>query len=61
MLFGTADSLGSAAMSGMVGHVGKYGCCLYCDMIGRRQENNSHYYPVMALPHKLRGSWLPPS
>jgi hypothetical protein len=42
MLFSTADSLGSAAMSGMVGHVGKYGCSLYCDMIGRRRENDSH-------------------
>ena len=26
ILFGTADSLGSAAMSGMVGHSGRYGC-----------------------------------
>jgi hypothetical protein len=50
VLFGTADSLGSAMMSGMVGHVGKYGCHLYCDMRGRCRENNSHYYPVMALP-----------
>lgn len=26
VLFGTADSLGSASMSGMVGHIGRYGC-----------------------------------
>ena len=30
VLFGMADSLGSAAMSGMVGHIGKYGCHIYC-------------------------------
>jgi hypothetical protein len=50
VLFGTADSLGSAAMSGMVGHIGRYGCRLYCDMPGRRRDGDSHYYPVMTLP-----------
>ena len=51
VVFGTADSLGSAAMSGMVGHGGRYGCRLYCDMPGRRRDGDSHYYPVMTLPH----------
>jgi Transposase family tnp2 len=51
IVFATADSLGSAAMSGMVGHGGRYGCRLYCDMPGRRRDGDSHYYPVMALPH----------
>ena len=51
VVFGTADSLGSAAMSGMVGHGGRYGCRLYCDMPGRRRDGDSHYYPAMALPH----------
>jgi hypothetical protein len=51
ILFGTADSLGSAAMSGMVGHSGRYGCCLYCDMPGRRRDGDTHYYPAMQLPH----------
>ena len=51
VLFGTADSLGSAAMSGMVGHSGRYGCRLYCDMPGRRRDKDTHYYPVMKLPH----------
>ena len=50
ILFGTADSLGSAAMSGMVGHSGRYGCRLYCDMPGRRRDKDTHYYPVMSLP-----------
>ena len=50
ILFGTADSLGSASMSGMVGHSGRYGCHLYCDMLGRRRDGDTHYYPVMKLP-----------
>ena len=50
ILFGTADSLGSAAMSGMVGHCGQYGCRLYCDMPGRRRKGDSHYYLAMNLP-----------
>src|SRR6201996_7798528 len=51
ILFGTADSLGSAAMLGMVGHSGRYGCRLYCDMPGRRRDKDTHYYPVMSRPH----------
>lgn len=50
ILFGTADSPGSAAMSGLVGHGGRYGCRLYCDMPGRRRDGDSHYYPVMRTP-----------
>jgi hypothetical protein len=50
ILFGTADSPGSALMSGLVGHGGRYGCRLYCDMPGRRHDGDSHYYPVMRAP-----------
>ncbi len=50
LLFGTADSLGSASMLGMVGHSGRYGCRLYCDMPGWCRDGDSHYYPVMKLP-----------
>ena len=50
VVFGTADSLGSAAMLGMVGHGGRLGCCLYCDMPGHRHNSDSHYYLAMALP-----------
>jgi hypothetical protein len=50
VLFGTADSPGSASMSGMVGHGGKFGCRLYCDMPGRRRFGDSHYYPAMKAP-----------
>ena len=51
VVFGTADSLGNAAMLGMVGHGGKYGCRLYCEMPGRHHDGDSHYYPVMTRPH----------
>ena len=34
IIFGTANSPGCAAMTGMVGHSGKSGCRLYCDMPG---------------------------
>jgi hypothetical protein len=51
VVFGTADSLGNAAMSGMVGHSGRYGCRLYCDMPSRRRTGDSHYYPAMNRPY----------
>jgi hypothetical protein len=50
IIMGTADNLGSTAMSGMVGHSGKYGCRLYCEMPGHHCENDGHYYPVMNCP-----------
>jgi hypothetical protein len=37
-------------MSGMVGHSGKSGCRLYCDMPSRHRKGDGHYYPVMNLP-----------
>ncbi|KIL54606.1 hypothetical protein M378DRAFT_92229, partial [Amanita muscaria Koide BX008] len=48
--FGTADGPGSAAMSGMVGHSGRYGCRLYCDIQGRRRAGDGHYFPVLKMP-----------
>ena len=50
IIMGTADSLESAAMSGMVGHSGKYGCRLSCEMPGWCHAGNGHYYPAMNLP-----------
>ena len=47
----TADSLGSVAMSGMVGHSGKYGCRLYCNMPSRHCTGDGHYYPAMLTLH----------
>jgi len=34
IIFATADGPGVASMSGMVGHIGKYGCRLYCEIPG---------------------------
>ena len=51
VIFATADSLGSASMSGMVGHSGKFGCRLYCDMPSQHRTGDGHYYPAMCRPH----------
>ena len=51
VVFGTADSPRSAFMSGMVGHSGRAGCRLYCDIPSRRRTNDGHYYPAMNCPH----------
>jgi len=37
-VFVTADGPAMAMVSGMVGHSGKYGCCLYCGLPGCRRE-----------------------
>ena len=50
IIFATADSLGGAAMSGMVGHSGKFGCRLYCNMPSRHRTGDGHYFPAMNLP-----------
>jgi len=54
VVFGTADSPGSASISGMVGHGGRYGCRLSCDMPSRRRTGDSHYYPAMNVPDNYR-------
>lgn len=61
ILYATADSLGSAFMSGMVGHSGKFGCRLYCEMPSQHRKGNGHYYPAMHLPqnYTLTGSCHP--
>jgi hypothetical protein len=61
VLYATADSLGSAFMSGMVGHSGKFGCRLYCEMPSRNRKGDRHYYPAMQLPrnYTLAGSCHP--
>jgi hypothetical protein len=51
IIFATADSLGSASMSGMVGHSGRFGCCLYCDMPSRHCKGDGQYYPALQCPH----------
>ena len=51
VIFATADSLGGAAMSEMVGHSRKFGCRLYCNMPSRHRTGDGHYYPAMHTPH----------
>jgi hypothetical protein len=51
IIFATADSLGSASMSGMVGHSGRFGCHLYCDMPSHHHKGDGHYYPALQCPH----------
>jgi hypothetical protein len=55
--FDTADSVAMASISGMVGHHGKLGCRLYCNLSGRHRTGDPHYYPVMLKPinYNVRG------
>ena len=50
VVIASADGPGSASMSGFVGHSGKQGCRLYCEIIGRRRDLDGHYFPVMTKP-----------
>jgi hypothetical protein len=50
IVFSTADSPGSASMSRMVRHTGKYGCHLHCEMPSRHRKGDSHYFPAMNKP-----------
>jgi hypothetical protein len=50
LLVACADVLGMAALSGLVGHHGKYGCWLYCALPGRHKENLPQYYPARLKP-----------
>ncbi|KAI0027449.1 hypothetical protein K488DRAFT_74530 [Vararia minispora EC-137] len=39
-----------AMLDGLVGHHGRIGCRLYCDLVGRRKEGGSQYFPVCLKP-----------
>jgi hypothetical protein len=47
----TANSPVMAIISGMVGHSGKFSCCLYYGLPGHYCERDRHYYPVMLKPN----------
>ncbi|KAH8087197.1 hypothetical protein BXZ70DRAFT_994729 [Cristinia sonorae] len=47
---GGADSPGMAFINGLVGHLGRYGCRLYCGLPGRRKDGASQYFPAMTKP-----------
>ena len=50
LLFGCADFIGLAPISGLVGHHGKNGCRIYCAMPGRHKDSKPHYYPARLKP-----------
>jgi hypothetical protein len=58
LAFGTADTVGMAALNGWVGHHGRNGCRLLCSMPGRHKPGVGVYYPVMLRPE---GSGIPPA
>ena len=47
---GTADGPGLTHLNGLVGHMGRNGCRLYCSTRGRRKPQDSHYYPALLKP-----------
>lgn len=47
---GTADGPGMTYLNGLVGHVGAYGCRLYCPIKGRRKPGSAHYCPALLKP-----------
>jgi hypothetical protein len=47
---GAADGPGLTHLNGLVGHMGKNGCRLYCGVRGRRKPRDSHYYPALLKP-----------
>ena len=53
LALGTADGPGMMHISGLVGYHGKYGCRLYCGLVGRHKANGSHYYPVLLKPNNF--------
>jgi len=50
LLLALADAVAMAEVSGSVGHHGKKGCRLLCELIGRNKLGGSHYYPALLKP-----------
>jgi hypothetical protein len=51
---GTADGPAMTHLNGLVGHMGKNGCRMYCGVSGRRKDKESHYYPALLKPLNYR-------
>ena len=45
-----ADGPAMAYLNSLIGHHGKFGCCLYCPVPGRHKPNSAHYYPALMKP-----------
>jgi hypothetical protein len=50
LLLALADAVAMAELSGSVGHHGKKGCRLLCELYGRNKPGGPHYYPVLLRP-----------
>ncbi|KAG6914069.1 hypothetical protein DXG01_002594, partial [Tephrocybe rancida] len=50
LAMGTADGLGLIYLNGLVGHMGKNGCHLYCGVHGHRKPWEPHYYLALLKP-----------
>ncbi|CDO72558.1 hypothetical protein BN946_scf184983.g41 [Trametes cinnabarina] len=50
LLLAGADRPGMAYLSGLVGHLGRYGCRLFCGIPGRLKPSSNTYYPAMLRP-----------
>ena len=56
---GTADGPGLTHLNGLVGHMGKNGCRMYCGVYGHQKPRDSHYYPALlkpSPPYNVEGS-----
>lgn len=51
--FVTADCPGMIYLNGLVDHVGKSGCRLWCGMPGHHQPNSRCYYPALLKSHNF--------
>ncbi len=56
LAFVTADRPGLSFVNGLVGHSGRYGCCLYCPIPGRHKPGAGHYYPALLRPNDYSAS-----
>ena len=50
LLLVLADAIASAQLTGSVGHHGRKGCRILCELPGRNKPCGSHYYPVLLRP-----------
>jgi len=50
LLLALADAVAMAELSGSVGHHGRRGCRLLCELVGRNKLGGSHYYPALLRP-----------
>ena len=50
LLLVLADAIAMAQLTGSVGHHGRKGCRILCELFGRNKPGGSHYYPALLRP-----------